>query len=51
MKWTPKLINIEEKEIEALNRKLADLSEDELKQVAGGLNPHRREWPEDPVNN
>ena len=48
---TKEELNALKDEIEVLNKKLAELSEDELKQVAGGLNPHRREWPENPVNN
>ena len=32
-------------EVEVLNKKLAELTEEELAEVAGGLAPGRRYWP------
>ena len=32
-------------EVETLSKKLADLNEEELKQIGGGLAPGRRYWP------
>ena len=32
-------------EVEMLNRKLAELSDEELEQVCGGLAPGRKYWP------
>ena len=42
---TKEELNALKEEVEALNRKLADLTEEELAQVAGGLAPGRRYWP------
>ena len=43
MKSADELKELKE-EVEALSEKLAELNEEELEQVAGGLNPHRRPW-------
>ena len=37
---TKEELNALKEEIEALNRKLADMTEDEMKQVSGGIWPH-----------
>ena len=42
---TAEELNALKNEIEALNKKLAELSEEELAQVTGGLAPGRRYWP------
>ena len=41
---TKEELNALREEIEALSKKLAELSEEELKEVAGGLAPGRRYW-------
>ena len=38
---TKEELNALKEEVETLNKKLAELSEDELAQVAGGLGPRR----------
>lgn len=42
---TAEELNALKEELEALDRKLAELSEEELAQIAGGLAPGRRYWP------
>ena len=37
-------LNALKEEVETLNRKLMELNEEELKEVAGGLAPGRRYW-------
>ena len=37
-------LNALREEVEALSKKLAELTEEELKEVAGGLAPGRRYW-------
>ena len=41
---TKEELNALREEVEALSKKLAELSEEELKEVAGGLAPGRRYW-------
>ena len=38
-------------EVEVLNKKLAELTEEELAEVAGGLAPGRKYWPYSPAEN
>ena len=38
-------LNALREEVETLNKKLAELSNEELTQVFGGLAPGRRYWP------
>ena len=42
---TKEELNALKEEIEALSKKLAELNEEELAEVAGGLAPGRRYWP------
>lgn len=44
MKTKEELKELKE-ELESINRKLMELSEEELEQVCGGLAPGRRYWP------
>ena len=41
---TKEELNILKKEVEALNKKLADLTDEELEQVASGIAPGRVYW-------
>lgn len=41
---TPEELNALRKEVEALNKKLSELTEDELVQITGGLAPGRKYW-------
>ena len=42
---TAEELNALKEEVETLNKKLADLTGEELAQVCGGLAPGRRYWP------
>ena len=42
---TKEELNAIKEEIEALSKKLAELNEEELAEVAGGLAPGRKYWP------
>ncbi len=41
---TPEELNALKEEMETLNRKLAELTEEELKEVSGGFAPGRKYW-------
>ena len=41
---TPEELNALKEEVETLNKKLAELTDEELKQVAGGIAPGRPYW-------
>ena len=44
-------LNALKKEVEALNKKLAELTGEELEQIASGIAPGRIYWKEKPVQN
>lgn len=44
MMKTKEELNILKKEVEALNKKLEDLTDEELEQVASGIAPGRTYW-------
>lgn len=46
---TKEELNILKKEVEALNKKLADLTDEELEQVASGIAPGRVYWKDKPI--